>query len=347
MKKILTLVLAAVIAATAVGPVNAASSFSQKTTQAKKINIIINGQRLSGGREPIIVNGRTLVPARATLTKLGAKLDWYPKSGNIKITKGNTRVGMTIGNNYYSVNGKSKLMDVAPVLLNGTVMVPIMFVGEALNCEVRWDGTNRSVLLVNSYKETKVSRGEKERDFIVVIDAGHGGKETGALYGGIAEKDLNLDMALRLNKLLKDEGIRTYMTRDDDTTLSLYARSALANNVNADLLVSIHNNAGHSKTTGSMTLYYPSSDKSKGKLTPWRFATIVQNELTEGLNVNDLGIISRPNLAVLRTANMPAVIAEVGYMTNKGELEKLSAPSYRQKSAEALKEAILTALKEI
>ena len=182
---------------------------------------------------------------------------------------------------------------------------------------------------------------------IVVIDAGHGGTQTGAVYGGVKEKDLNLSIAKKLDSKLKELGIVTYMTRSSDTTLSLYARSDLANNKNADLLVSIHNNAGSSKVIGTMTLYYPSSSKTKGKLSSYKFAKIVQRNLCNTLGSKDMGVIERPGLAVLRTANMPAVIAEIGYMSNNSELAKLKTPAYQEKAAEALKKAVVESLEKM
>lgn len=186
------------------------------------------------------------------------------------------------------------------------------------------------------------SSSKTKKSFVVVIDAGHGGKETGAIYGGVYEKNLNLDIAKRLNNLLKAQGVKTYMTRTDDRYVGLYARSELANKVKADLFVSVHNNAGYKKDSGTMTLYYPNANQTGKKV-----ASIVQKSLTSTLGSRSMGVISRPNLAVLRTTDMPAILAEVGYMTNSKELSKLKTSSYKQKAAEALNSAILKSLNEI
>lgn len=180
------------------------------------------------------------------------------------------------------------------------------------------------------------------KNYVVVVDAGHGGKDTGAVSGGVREKDLNLDVAKRLDALLQEEGIQTYMTRTDDSFVELYDRSGLANLVKADLLVSIHHNAGSSKVSGTMNLYYPAED-GKGK----RIATIFQQELTAALETKNQGVIARPNLAVLRTSNMPAVLVEIGYMTNKEELGRLQTEAFRQRAATALKEAVIKSLAAI
>jgi len=96
-----------------------------------------------------------------------------------------------------------------------------------------------------------------------------------------------------------------------------------------------------------MTLYHPDSGKKKGNLTAYEFAQIVQKNLNKTLGSKNMGVIQRPNLAVLRTTNMPAVIAEIGYMSNSAELAKLKTDSYRQKAAEALRDAVIESLEKM
>jgi len=336
MKRFVLLLIMCTITVLHIGNVQAAASIIVKAD----VGVAVNGEAINLEREPVAINGRVLVPARTVFEKLGARVDWYPESGQINVVKDDTTIAMQVGYLSCKVNNVYTNMDTPPILGKGTVMVPVRFVAEALGISVSWDGRNRVVQVGQNDEGSSISRGNDKREPIVVIDPGHGGKEPGAVYGGIKEKDLNLDVAKRLNKLLKDEGIKTYMTRSDDSYVSLYSRSDFANKLGADLFISIHHNAGKSSYSGTMTLYYPGS----GEFTSKDLASIVQRELTGKLGSKNLGLISRPNLAVLRTTNMPAVIAEIGYMTNKTELNKLKTSAYRQKSAEALKNAILKAL---
>ncbi|ODM25145.1 N-acetylmuramoyl-L-alanine amidase [Acetivibrio mesophilus] len=310
--------------------------------------IAVDGRILSLERNPVTIEGRILVPARTTFQVMGVRTEWYPSYQVIEMTKGNKTITMSIGNRVAYSDGSIKYMEAPPILVDGTVMVPIRFVAESFGENVGWDAKN--VIAYIGKQPTEIpSRGglNTDRTYKVVIDAGHGGTQSGAAYGGVKEKDLNLDIAKRLNALLQAEGIKTYMTRDNDTTLDLYSRSALANKVGADLLVSVHNNAGNSKTSGSMTLYHPDRSKTKGNLSTYEFAQIVQKNLNKTLKSKDMGVIQRPNLAVLRTANMPAVIAEIGYMTNSTELAKLKTDSYKQQAAEALKDAVIESLEKM
>jgi len=198
---------------------------------------------------------------------------------------------------------------------------------------------------VNNTTITLLKKASKA-DRLVVIDAGHGGAEPGAVHGGYYEKDFNIDIAKRVNELLKDKGVKTYMIREDDSYVGLYERAYIANTLNATLFLSIHNNAYYSQHHGTETLYYPTRVGSTG-FTGKRFAQIVQDSLISKLNTKNRGIVERPNLVVLKATEMPAALAEVAFMTNSEELAKLKTEEFRQKAAEALCEAVIKALNEI
>ncbi len=312
------------------------------------MGVVINGKLMSFERQPVVKNGRMLVPVRTVCSEIGAKVEWYEDLGKFEISKEGITLEMYIGDEGVKIGDTGKIMDVEPYLQDGTVMVPIRFVAESFGLEVSVDTKNNNAVIGSNIEAPVISRGDDRRAYKVVIDPGHGGYETGAIASGIYEKNLNLDIAKRLNSLLIAEGVETYMTRSDDSYVGLYDRSGLANSLNADLFISVHNNAqSEASVSGSMSLYYPSDSHSKGNLSTKEFASIVQSKLVGALGTKDLGIIQRPNLAVLRTTKMPAVIAEVAYMTNSQELHKLSSSDFKQKAAEALKDAVLAALKKI
>jgi len=190
----------------------------------------------------------------------------------------------------------------------------------------------------------KPANGEEK---LVVIDAGHGGFKTGAIYENLYEKDLTLDISLRLRDFLKRKGIKTYMIREDDSHVDNYERAYIANKLNASLFLSVHINAMNDKSIdGTMTLYCPNR-ASTGKFTGKEFASIIQNELLKTLNTTDRKIIERPNLVVLRYTAMPAAIAEIAFLTNSADRKKLETEDFRQKTAEALGKAVIDSLKKI
>jgi len=168
---------------------------------------------------------------------------------------------------------------------------------------------------------------------LVVLDAGHGGSDPGATYGR-DEKWYNLDITLRLEKLLKEKGVNVKLTRSTDVFVGLDERAEMANEWGADVFISIHHNALMKAMHGTMTFYYPTSYKGK------EYATIIHNDLLRNLGSNDLGIKSA-NFVVLKKTKMPAVLVEIGCLTNDAELAKLDTEEYRQKAAESLCESIL------
>lgn len=180
---------------------------------------------------------------------------------------------------------------------------------------------------------------------LVVIDPGHGGSATGATYGKLIEKDLNLDIAKRMESLLRDKGAGIYMLRSDDSNVDNYERVYIANALGAKLYISIHNNATKSKKTdGTMTLFCPTS---KAGFTGKDFAQIVQTGLLSALNTISRGLRTRPDLIVLRETNMPAALAEIAFLTNAGDRSRLASEDFRQKAAQSLCDSVMKALKEI
>jgi N-acetylmuramoyl-L-alanine amidase len=211
----------------------------------------------------------------------------------------------------------------------------------------------------------------------IVIDAGHGGHDTGTIGpNGLLEKDLVLDVALRLGKLLESRlGADVIYTRDDDTFIPLETRTAIANEHQADLFVSVHANSSHDPSARGVETYYLNftsnpealevaarenavSEKSihelqdlvkkitlKEKIEESReLASDVQLSLYTGLSaksptLRNRGVKKAP-FVVLIGANMPSILAEISFVSNPMDEKKLETPDYRQKIAESLYKGI-------
>ena len=197
--------------------------------------------------------------------------------------------------------------------------------------------------------------------FHIVIDAGHGGRDNGAENKrlGIKEKNINLDIALRLGNALKQMGYRVSYTRTKDFFIDLEHRPVIANRRKADLFISIHSNSVANASVSGVETYaltpvwLPSSSSSKlrkadtesypgNNVDGWSqlLSYSIQRSLVDGTNSGDRGA-RRARFAVLRTATMPACLVEVGFVSNRAECSKLANKSYRQSVANAIARGVV------
>lgn len=191
---------------------------------------------------------------------------------------------------------------------------------------------------------TFVNQVIKNSDFnqtLVVVDAGHGGRDPGAVGSLVQEKVLTLRASLMLQKELEKQGFKVYMTRSKDEYVNLYDRAAMAEGINATLFVSIHINAHTGSSANGIEVLYGNESLSSDK----GLAQKIQYELIKQLGATDRGIAHRANLAVLRETTMPSVLAELGFLSNPAEQSKLMDNSYLQKAANSIAKGIVEFLK--
>jgi N-acetylmuramoyl-L-alanine amidase len=177
---------------------------------------------------------------------------------------------------------------------------------------------------------------------LIALDAGHGGTDPGAIgITGVKEKDINLAITLEVDKILRDAGLRTMLTRSDDSYPTLQERTDLANQAQASIFVSIHNNAaGDPASAGTETFYWGTDAQYsvEGK----RLAEAIQRNLIASLGSVDRGARTHwLNLHVLAETHMTAALTEVGFLTNAEEEAKLNDPEYQRQAAAAVARGIL------
>ena len=148
----------------------------------------------------------------------------------------------------------------------------------------------------------------------VMLDAGHGGFDNGAMFNGRKEKDDNLSMTLKVGQYLENRGVNVIYTRTEDIYQSPNQKAGIANRSDADYFVSFHRNSSPEPDTysGIQTLVY----QTEG--IPLVMAQNINKELVKA-GFKDLGIIERPNLAVLRGTRMPAVLVETGFINTEAD----------------------------
>jgi N-acetylmuramoyl-L-alanine amidase len=193
---------------------------------------------------------------------------------------------------------------------------------------------------------------------LVVLDPGHGGQDSGAMCGGVLEKDLTLDIAQRVDRLLQAQGIATLMTRTGDTYVSLDDRAAVTNRTRDCIFVSIHFNENNKNTaTGVETYYAEHQVTTPPAINSWLpflqrasleipnvesqgLAGLIQEALVARTQATDRGT-KTANFYVIAKVQHPAVLLEGGFLNNKEDMAKLMSWDYREQMAAAISEGIL------
>lgn len=149
---------------------------------------------------------------------------------------------------------------------------------------------------------------------LVVLDAGHGGANPGAVYNGRQEKDDALALALAVGRILEQNGVQVYYTRDSDIYESPYQKAMEGNAVNADYFVSLHRNSSPypNQYTGVETLVYNRYGEAA------RLADNINTRL-EAVGFENQGVNERQNLVVLNRTQMPAVLVEAGFINTDAD----------------------------
>ncbi|MDD1416299.1 N-acetylmuramoyl-L-alanine amidase [Dolichospermum sp. ST_con] len=187
--------------------------------------------------------------------------------------------------------------------------------------------------------QIKPRRSVQKGKLVVIIDPGHGGKDSGALgIGGVQEKDVILPIGKRIAEILERNGIQVIMTRDSDFFVSLPGRVTIAERANADAFVSIHANsagANRPEVNGLETYHYN---------TGLTLARIVHSKILQSLNIRDREV-RKARFYVLRKNSMPAILVETGYLTGRNDVAKLRTTAYQNQMADAIAQGIIQYLR--
>lgn len=170
----------------------------------------------------------------------------------------------------------------------------------------------------------------------IVLDPGHGGVDPGATgRQGTREKDINFEVTMKVKSLLEEAGARIVLTRTDDSYVSLYERSFIANYLFADLFVSIHtNNHTDYKVKGIEVYHLPSRSESR------LLAIDINRRLTEYTGLTTLGVKTN-DFVVIRETQMPSALVELGYLSNYQEENVIRTPEFREKAAQGIFRGIM------
>lgn len=301
------------------------------------------------------------IPLKSICDSYGIECDYDSVSQVITMSKGHVEARALAGSEMVIVNGRQVQLSAPVERRDNLIVVPPDF-----NARVVGDFVTARAVVHEKYRK-------------IVIDAGHGGKDPGAIgYSGAHEKDVVLDISRRLQRNLERNGFEVEMTRDRDEFLSLEKRTEIASRSGADLFVSIHANASESRGVQGIEVYtlrelnYSEKNEPQRQRNHWlMFDTLnmnktdpvvkdivedmlfnhkvpeavtlaehIRRDLSSATRAEDRGM-KKAGFFVLRNTLIPAILIEVGFLTNPQEERLLKSADYRQKIADGVAESIL------
>jgi N-acetylmuramoyl-L-alanine amidase len=308
------------------------------------------------------ISGNTYVPLDAFCSSKAIRQEYDGLTRTVSLNKDSASVKFQVGRSDVLLNGRLAQLAVSSDFFKGMVIIP-----QELRQKIE-------ELFPEKFVSPRVFMKLRK----VVVDPGHGGKDPGATgSGGVEEKDVVLDIGRRLRDGLKQEGVEVVMTRSSDVFIPLEKRADIANDAAADLFVSIHANANRAHSLKGFEVYYVSPNVSDTKrallsaksdtlnlessclLSPslnlkailWdmtyaydrREAIELSRMLCKAMRKNPettvIGV-KNANFSVLRGTTMPAVLVEVGFLTNPSEESLIASGTYRQRLADTIKDGI-------
>jgi N-acetylmuramoyl-L-alanine amidase len=301
---------------------------------------------------------------------LDYKYDSFAQAASIR--KGSSRIVVRAGGERALVNGEMVKLDRPVTSSAGTLFVPLSFVKAKIGPIIGYIPPAKFKLPLEGPRRFTIKT--------IVLDPGHGGNDPGALgrRSHLREKDLTLKLARKLKALLEDAGLRIIMTRDSDTFIPLPRRSEIANKSGADLFVSVHINASRARSLRGFECYYLSNatddnaraleafensslkmdeaasaehsrslDKTlwdmtltENRLESAQLAGYICASIDDSLTMGNRGVRTA-RFYVLKHTNIPAVLTESGYVSNRYEELKLKDPEFLDRGAESLAQGIL------
>ncbi|WP_163527748.1 N-acetylmuramoyl-L-alanine amidase [Halobacillus ihumii] len=183
-------------------------------------------------------------------------------------------------------------------------------------------------------REEKPYQSERQEIERIILDPGHGGKDPGAIGNSLQEKDVILEIAKLVEFTLRAKGYDVLMTRTDDTFVTLEDRVKMANTWEGDLFVSIHANGYYDSSAKGIETFYSAGSSDARDL-----ADLVQEHVISETNNLSRGVF-KADYYVLRHTDMPAILVETGFVSNKKDAELLKSEDYREQVAKGIVKGI-------
>ncbi|WP_027398629.1 N-acetylmuramoyl-L-alanine amidase [Anaerovorax odorimutans] len=284
--------------------------------------------------------GSTMIPLRFVADSLNCNVEWDELNRIASVNSPNTN------NVIVPVNSTNVEIISTSTAISDTTTSEAVNTNDSAGINDKI--TTKQGITVNNLP----SLDDRLKQKLIVIDAGHGGSDPGALgevNGNVVltEKEVNLDIALKLNSYLKSVGASTYLLRESDVSIGLQDRPKMANSVNGYLYVSIHNNSAiSSSVNGTEVYYYSKQSEANYGIYSQNLAQAILDEMVVNMGLKNRGIKSQPAYAVLNKTNMPAIIIEGAFLSNNDNLQYMLTDEFRDKFAYSAAKGIIKVLNE-
>lgn len=286
------------------------------------------------------------VPLTSFAKAYGFEENWNSKTKIVTIEYQKSKYSFRAGSSYALINGRVTRMPANAKMVNGRLLIPFQFGMQvmALHKDSLIPNNNTKII-----PQPKWSPAPLRGNFTIVLDPGHGGKDVGARgRRGLNEKDINLDIARRVRDKLQAKGINVVMTRSKDIFIELWRRVNIASNNKASLFVSIHTNAARNRTVNGIEVFYFAGACAKlngpyyrqNQNQSYQYAKLAQAQMRKDVKSSSRGV-KNARYFVLKNARTPAVLIEVGFITNSWEEGNLASTSHREKLAQAITQSIV------
>ena len=314
-----------------------------KSFGGKKTYAYVNNSKIKVAKQPIFLkNGCYMGPVNKLFKKSSLKVTVKSSGNTLTMQYRSNIIVLKNGSRNVTVNGETSRMS-APAMQvtypSGKTKwaVPLKSVCSRLgityklkNGVIKMKGAVNSATTSSSSSSSNSSAANGQ--ITLVLDAGHGGMDSGATGNGYREKTMTLSILLGAKRMFdNDSRFKVYYTRTSDTYPSLTDRSNLANNYDADLFVSIHINSASASAHGTETLYNSSRNTvtAKNGLTSRELATYIQKSVVSTTGFTNRGLKNRTDLSVLNRTKMPACLIEYGFISNSTEARQMNANATR------------------
>ena len=316
------------------------------TYSKKKTYIYVNGQKLSLGSSPVFLKSGAYVGPLSRIFFKSALHVGHKASGNqITLTYKSHSLTLKDGSIAVVLDGKKEKDALGAIPMKAAVykgttsqkwIVPLKSVCKRLGLDYDMQDGVISItepeadsaddiadnLSSEGADSVSVPANPSSKKVVLVMDAGHGGVDSGANGKLYREKNMTLAIVLQAKKYFdRDSRFKVLYTRTADTYPSLDDRCKLANKNNADLFICVHINSAGKTSTGTETLYSRSRVNAtrKNGITSLQLATAMQKAVVRTTGFTNRGLVDRPNLRVLKKTNMPACLIEYGFISNPTE----------------------------